>query len=109
MPEIFPFGGKYLRVLTPKTTDGLTPQLDDDDRALFKETHLPLTSLSYLEKQNDGLPKHLRHRITVMDSETKQIDSEMSEVLSKKKAGPALKKEKAPPVKDTAEVDDLLT
>ena len=115
MAEIFPFGGKYLKVLTPRTTNGVIPEMDENNVAQFKETHLPLTARTYLEKQNDGLPKHLHHRITVMDSDTKKIDTEMQEVLDKKKTDlDKVKKDKADKAKkdkaDPSEIDeDILT
>jgi hypothetical protein len=56
------FTGNYLRVLTPRTTDGSTPFLIDGQQQ-YKETALPLTALKRLEARNRQLPNHLRHII----------------------------------------------
>ncbi|MBA3830070.1 MAG: hypothetical protein H0X33_14105 [Taibaiella sp.] len=56
------FEGDYLRVLTPETTDGVTPRMEND-KLVLREDHLPLDALKYLEKENDRLPAILKHRI----------------------------------------------
>lgn len=62
------FKGSYLRVLSPRTTDGQTPQMQDD-RLVYKEDHLPLTAKPHLEKQNAVLPAILRKKIEVVNPE----------------------------------------
>lgn len=65
------FGGKpYLRVLTPQTTDGTNLRYDEsNERAIKKETHLPLTARKFLEAENEQLPDQLKHKIEVVDGE----------------------------------------
>lgn len=93
--DIFPFGGKYLRVLTPKTTNGTTPMMDENDRLVFKETHLPMTAKKDLERQNETLSKELQHRITVVDSSIPVMSKEQQAVIDKKNRAAKLKKELA--------------
>jgi len=56
------FQGDYLRVLTPETIDGVTIKMVND-RMSFKESHMPLSALKDLQRENDRLPTHLKHRI----------------------------------------------
>ena len=62
------FNGNYLRVSTPRTTDGVTPQMQDG-RLVYKEDFLPLTAKADLEKQNEKLPEILRKVIEVVKND----------------------------------------
>lgn len=53
----------YLRVLTPRTIDGMNVKYDDQRQVMFKETHLPVTARKYLLEENMSLPEHLHHKI----------------------------------------------
>lgn len=66
------FKGAYLRIETPRTTDGINLKMGPDLRPIFKETHVPLTALKQFEKENIGRPEHLKHRITKVDPDTFQ-------------------------------------
>lgn len=63
------FKGKYLRVTTPVTTNGILP-LIIDGKAQVEETFLPLTAKKDLEKKNRHLEKtgtpHLVAKIEVV-------------------------------------------
>lgn len=61
------FQGNYLRVLTPRTVDGITPQMVND-RLVYKEEFLPLSARPYLELQNKDLPEILRKKIEEVKS-----------------------------------------
>lgn len=66
---IMNFKGNYLRVLTPRTTDGVTPQMGEDGRLVYKEDFLPLTSRPFIEKQNEKLPDILKKKIEVVKND----------------------------------------
>lgn len=91
----FPFDGKYLRILTPRTTNGIVPMTDEEtDVVILKETHAPLSAKRYYEQQNEVLPKHLRHRITEIDTDApKEATEEEKAVMDKKKIPAKGKKE----------------
>jgi len=59
------YTGNYLRVLTPRTVDGVTPEMEND-RLVLKEAFMPLTALRELEEQNKRLPEILRKRIEIV-------------------------------------------
>lgn len=59
------FEGPYLRVLTPQTIDG-SNVLIQNDKVVYKETHLPLTAKKQFERKNLKLPKHLQHKLEVI-------------------------------------------
>lgn len=59
------FKGAYLRVLTPRTTDGSTIKYDEFGRIEYKESHFELSARASLEKENMIRPAHLRHLIEV--------------------------------------------
>lgn len=89
---MFPFDGKYLKVLSIRTIDGVVPKIDDDtNMAEYKETHLPLSAQKYIDIQNETLPKHLRKKYSIVDSDVEKIDSEGAKMIGKKTAPPALK------------------
>lgn len=56
------FKGNYLRVSTPRTTDGVTPEMKDG-RLVYKEDFLPLSALKDLNEQNLKLPEILKKKI----------------------------------------------
>lgn len=58
--------GNYLRVLTPRTTNGTNIMMDENRQQMFKEAHLPLTAKRALETQNRALPDHLKKIIEVV-------------------------------------------
>ena len=58
--------GNYLRVLSPRTTNGTNPKIGPDGRIVYREDHLPLTAKRPLEAQNAKLPEHLRKIIEVV-------------------------------------------
>lgn len=60
------FKGSYLRVLSPKTTDGRTPMLDNEGRIVYAETPLPVTAKRDLELQNKDLPDILKKKIELV-------------------------------------------
>jgi len=60
------FEGKHLRVLSPRTIDGVTPLLVNDTLQ-YKEEFLPLSAKPFLERQNKDLPEILRKKIEVID------------------------------------------
>lgn len=64
------FKGKYLRVTTPVTTNGIIQKLDHTGRAETEETFLPLSAQKDLEKKNRHLERtgtpHLRAKIEVV-------------------------------------------
>lgn len=55
--------GGYLRVMVPRTTNGINPIQDERGQAQYKEVHLPLTAKTELERINSKLPGHLKRRI----------------------------------------------
>jgi hypothetical protein len=83
------FKGDYLRVLSPKTTNGINLKLDEDDRVEYKETFLPLTAKKALEEQNKKLPDHLKKKIEPVYSgiETEQPEGQQYQPM-RKKPGP---------------------
>lgn len=62
------FNGNYLRVSTPRTTDGVTPQMVDG-RLVYKEDFLPLSALKDLNEQNLKLPEILKKKIEVVKND----------------------------------------
>lgn len=67
------FKGAYLRVITPKTTNGTLPLILNGE-VQNKEAFLPLTAKKQLEKKNVRLTKngfgHLVSHIEVVGDET---------------------------------------
>lgn len=61
------FQGKYLRVLTPRTVDGVNLKYKKDGKGqmipVFKETHLPMSAKKELEKENLKRPNQVKHII----------------------------------------------
>lgn len=61
------FNEKHIRVLKPKTSNGLNPILDDRGQIVHKVIHLPFTAKKDIEAQNSRLPNHLKMKIEVID------------------------------------------
>ena len=57
------FKGPYLRVLTPRTTDGKSLKYDENLQVMYKESHFELSARASLEKENLVRPVQLRHII----------------------------------------------
>lgn len=53
----------YLRILTPRTKDGVNPIYDREGQPSYKESHLPLSALRAVELENISRAEHLKHRI----------------------------------------------
>lgn len=59
--------GSYLRVLSPRTTNGNNVLVDESTRTVkYREDHLPLSARRFLELYNKNLPQHLRKIIEVV-------------------------------------------
>jgi len=63
------FKGDYLRVLSPRTSDGVNVMFDEDERRVYKEDFLPLSAKKDLELQNEKLPDQLKKKIMVVSSQ----------------------------------------
>jgi hypothetical protein len=60
------FKGNYLRVLTPRTVDGVNLKYTTRNGQMvpvYKETHLPLSARKELEKENLTRPNQVKHVI----------------------------------------------
>lgn len=57
-----------LRVLTPQTTDGKTLLYDENEKVVYKETIVELSAKKDFESLNNKLPKHLQHKLEVIDA-----------------------------------------
>lgn len=71
------FKGAYLRVETPRTIDGTVPLIIDGIQQ-YKESHLPLSARKSLERKNERLPGHLRHKIEEVGGEAPAIQQKPS-------------------------------
>lgn len=61
------FTGPYLRVTTPKTTNGIIPQIINGEPQ-YSETFLPLTARKQLEAKNRRLLKNgFRHLVAGLE------------------------------------------
>jgi hypothetical protein len=62
----------YLRVLTPKTKNGVNLLYvgeGADRKVAYREDHLPLTARKHLEAENQFLPEDVRHVIEVVSED----------------------------------------
>jgi hypothetical protein len=57
------FRDEYLRILTPRTTDGVNLRYGPDKQPTYKESHAPITALKAFEKENAIRPDQLKHII----------------------------------------------
>lgn len=62
--------GSYLRVLSPLTTDGISPVVLND-RIQYREDHLPLTAKKMLDAKNEKLPTGLKKKIEVVSDDVR--------------------------------------
>lgn len=62
------FTGSYLRILTPKTIDGINLMYEADGSIAYKESHLANTRVAreLLERQNLKRPQQLKHIIEIV-------------------------------------------
>lgn len=77
------FKGNYLRVSTPRTTDGVTPQMKDD-KLVYKEDFLPLSALKDLNEQNLKLPEILKKKIEVVRNDEQGTPVPTTKINAKK-------------------------
>lgn len=72
------FQGAYLRVLTPKTTNGMIPLIENGQQ-VFIENFLPLTAKKQLERKNQRLTKngfgHLVAKIEIVGENPQPVFS----------------------------------
>jgi hypothetical protein len=71
--------GDHIRVITPITTDGVIPKLDEQGTQAYKETFLPLSAKKFIESQNHELPNHLKKIIEVVRNDVAQPAAEPAE------------------------------
>lgn len=80
------FTGPYLRVTTPKTTNGIIPQIIEGE-AQYTETFLPLSARKQLEAKNRRLLKngfkHLAMELEVVGESVQSVSK--GEVSVKKR------------------------
>jgi hypothetical protein len=62
----------HLKVLTPITTDGITPILVNDV-IQYSEAFLPITAKPYLERKNEKLPPILKKKIFIVDANGNEV------------------------------------
>lgn len=61
------FTGPYLRITTPRTTNGIIPKLSNGQQE-FKETFLPLSAKKAIEGKNARLIKRgFKHLISTIE------------------------------------------
>mgnify|MGYP001586938109 CR=1 FL=1 len=54
-------------VLSPVTSNGINPVLDNKGQIIYKETILPLAAKAIIEKQNEKRPDHLKKKISLVE------------------------------------------
>lgn len=64
------FKGNYLRVLSPVTSDGQIPVMQNG-QAKYKESHMAYGAAKYLESINKKLPAHLKHIVEKVDQQSR--------------------------------------
>lgn len=81
--------GSYLRVLSPRTTNG-TNILVENGQVVYKEAHLPLSAKKALEKQNEKLPSSLKKVIEVVHDGIEPTGGSFGpdQPMTRKKPGP---------------------
>lgn len=77
------FKGKYLRVITPVTSDGSSPILNAEGKLEVKETLLPVSAKRDLDLKNKYLPDILKMKIEIVDDGVEQPVKE-AKVATKK-------------------------
>lgn len=68
-----PLGPQYLRVQTPRTSDGTNLVYDKNRQPIYDESESPLSARKHLDRINKKLPEPLKMLITEVD-ETKDPD-----------------------------------
>lgn len=82
------FKGNYLRVLTPRTTNGVVPKLINGEQQ-WKETFLPITAKKQIEKKNNRLKKN---GFSQLVAEIEVIGDETAETITSSRRNPKPKK-----------------
>jgi hypothetical protein len=67
------FKDEYLRILTPRTTDGVNLKYGPDRQPTYKESHVPVTALKHFERENATLPDQLKHIIEPVGIKAEEI------------------------------------
>src|SRR5688572_22121772 len=62
--------GSYLRVLTPRVTNGTNLKILPNGTIDYKEAHLPISAKRKMEDYNRKLPSHLKKVIEVVHGNT---------------------------------------
>lgn len=73
--------GSYLRVLTPRTTNGNNIMVNEDGVLQYKEAHLPMSARPSLELLNRNTPQHLRKKIEVVRGNIKDKEQKTDQKL----------------------------
>lgn len=81
--------GSYLRVLTPRTSNGVN-LIVVDGQVQYKETSLPMSAKRYIEEQNRKLPDHLKKIIEVV-SDTRQTIKVEDTIKTQQPMAPAMR------------------
>lgn len=66
VPAVLGGGGAYLRVTTPKTTNGLLPETKNGV-VQTEETFLPMTAKRHLERKNARIAKTFPHLVAKIE------------------------------------------
>lgn len=56
----------YIIVRKMRTEDGSNPEVDGEDRVIYRETEHPIVALADFEKENAKLPRSQKMKITVV-------------------------------------------
>lgn len=96
-----PLGERYLRILTPQTSNGVNIIYDEKGKIVYKETHLPLTAEKAIRRKNKNLPAHLQHTIEFVEPEAKKK-------IAEKPVKPEPPKKVVKVEDDKKEIDDEL-
>lgn len=73
--------GSYLRVMTPRTTNGNNVVVNERGVVEYKEAHLPLTAKRSLELLNRNTPQHLRKKIEVVKGNVQEQKEQPNQEL----------------------------
>jgi hypothetical protein len=65
--------GSYLRVLTPRVTNGTNLQILPNGTIDYKEAHLPISAKRKMEEYNRKLPSHLKKVLEVVEGNTQPV------------------------------------
>lgn len=109
---VFMYNGPYLRVLTPRTTNGNNPLLNEHGQLQYKESHLPISAQFHLDKLNRSTPQHLRKKIEVVhgyNEEHRQVDEQTQTIEQLKAELAALKAQTAQSAEPVAPKASVIT